>query len=259
MYSVIIVEDENIIRNGIKNSINWKKHNCIVIGEAKNGLDGVELILSLKPNIVITDINMPVVNGLSMIEQTKPNCNYSAIVLTGYSDFNYACEAIRAGVVDYILKPLKNQDMDEAIGRAITDYNNICLLKKKNKETRNLKKLSLFEGIDLSNINDELVKGTLDYIYVNFRNKITMTDLSEALYYSDRYINQRFQKITGTTVIEFLNRYRIQQALILLQNTNKTICDIGELIGIGDYKYFNLVFKKYIGCSPREYREKIAL
>ena len=86
MYKVVLVEDEDILRKGIKHSVPWEQYLCVVVGEARNGVEGKELILSLSPDIVITDINMPVMDGLQMIAETKDR-SYATIILTGYSEF----------------------------------------------------------------------------------------------------------------------------------------------------------------------------
>ncbi|MEM1484510.1 response regulator [Oscillospiraceae bacterium PP1C4] len=257
MYSVILVEDEDIIRKGIKHSVPWEEHNCTVIGEAQNGVEGKKLIQTLNPNIVITDINMPVMDGLQMIAETKCQNDYVAILLTGYSDFEYAKEAIKNGVSDYMLKPLNMEEMTETLDRAVLECKNISILRNQNESVGEWKSISLFNDMEVNEPSTPVVNRILELIAENYTKKITLSDLSEKLHYSDRYINQKFQKVLGTTVIEYLNRYRIQKALSLLQNDQIPISDIGWECGIGDYKYFNHVFKKYIGCSPKEYKMKI--
>lgn len=90
MYRVLLVEDEEIIRKGIRYSVPWEECGCSVVGEAENGAVGEEKIAELQPDIVITDITMPVKNGLEMIADTREKFNYIAIILTGYSEFEYA-------------------------------------------------------------------------------------------------------------------------------------------------------------------------
>lgn len=257
MYSVLLVEDEDIIRKGIRYAVPWEEHGYTVVGEARNGVEGKELICTLNPNIVITDIEMPVMNGLEMIAETKYDHDYVAILLTGYSDFEYAKEAIRIGVSDYILKPLNYEEMLEALERAALEWKNIQLLQKENESSAERKDISLLRNLNLEEPEDPLVTQILDYIAAHYPQKITLSDLSSFVHYSERYINQRFQKAVGTTVIEYLNRYRIQKALSLLQADKLPISEIGGECGIGDYKYFNYVFKKYVGCSPKEYQRQI--
>lgn len=254
MYSVVLVEDEDIIRKGIRYSVPWEEHGYVVVGEARNGVEGKELIQTLNPDIVITDIEMPVMNGLEMIMETKYQYDYVAILLTGYSEFEYAREAIRIGVSDYILKPLNQEEILEALDRAALECKNIRLLRQENQSRAELKNLSLLSNLKLEEPDDPLVTSILDFITDHYSQKITLSDLAEHVHYSERYINQRFQKALGTTVIEYLNRYRIQKAIALLQEDKLAISEIGFLCGIGEYKYFNYVFKKYVGCSPKEYK-----
>jgi len=90
MYKVLIVDDEPIIRKGLRNIINWKNFGCEVVAEAGDGLDGLELIRKHKPDIIITDIKMPETDGLSMIKQMKEDVPDSKIIiLTGHRDFDY--------------------------------------------------------------------------------------------------------------------------------------------------------------------------
>lgn len=106
-------------------------------------------------------------------------------------------------------------------------------------------------------VTDPLVLRIVAYLKENYQSKITLADLQEQFHYSERYINQKFQKELGTTVIDYLNRCRIQNALELIRKGKLPISQIGWECGIGEYKYFNHVFKKYIGCSVREYQSTL--
>lgn len=119
MYRVLLVEDEEIIRKGIRYSVPWEEYGCSVVAEAENGAVGEEKIAELRPDIVITDITMPVKSGLEMIADTREEYKYIAIILTGYSEFEYAQQAIRNGVSDYVLKPLDMDEMGAALEKAV--------------------------------------------------------------------------------------------------------------------------------------------
>ncbi|WP_312641160.1 helix-turn-helix domain-containing protein [Hydrogenoanaerobacterium sp.] len=259
MYTAIIVEDEDIIRSGIRHSVPWEQSMVTIVGEARNGEEGIALIEELNPDIVVTDINMPIVDGLKMIAQTKYRYDYVAIILTGYSDFQYAREAIKNGVSDYVMKPLCIGEMQEALERAVLECRNIRILRRRNETVQELRSISLLtEDVDKEQL-DPVAEQIMDYITRNYASKITLADFEEALHYSERHMNQRFQKAMGTTIIEYLNRYRIQKALAMLcQLKDFSITDIAASCGIGDYKYFNQVFRKYMGCSPKEYRINIS-
>ncbi|WP_336787814.1 response regulator transcription factor [Paenibacillus sp. MMO-177] len=121
MLKVMIVEDEPLIRAGLKHYFPWEQLGVGGIVEAENGKDGVDVALREKPDLIVTDIRMPEMNGLEMIEQLKPLLpNAGFIILTGYNEFKYAQEAIRLGVVqEYLLKPLEYDVSMEAITACI--------------------------------------------------------------------------------------------------------------------------------------------
>lgn len=261
MYRVIVVEDEDIIRKGICLSVPWEEAGCHVIGEARNGEEGKALIQAEKPDIVITDINMPMMDGLQMIAETKCDFDYVAIILTGYSDFEYAREAIRNGVSDYVMKPLDMEEMKEALNRAVLEADKIRILRRQMEQTQERENLNLLDELERGRSpepedrDDPVVQEILSFIEQEYTRKVALADLAEKLHYSERYLNQKFQKAMNTTIIEYLNRYRIQKALTLLRETDIPLSEIGWQCGVGDYKYFNHVFRKYVGCSPKEYRK----
>ena len=106
MKSVLVVEDELIIRKGLIRQVPWTEYGCVVKGEASNGRDGIHQIETLRPQIVITDVRMPVMDGLEMIRLTKERYPYRAIVISGYSDYEYVRKALSLSVADYLLKPV---------------------------------------------------------------------------------------------------------------------------------------------------------
>lgn len=137
MFKVLIVDDEPVIRKGIKNVIDWESMGCAICGEASDGIEGMDMIKELRPDIVITDIKMPGVDGLEMIRETKEIIpDGKIIILTGFRDFEYLQEAIKLGAFDYLLKPSKIPDITSIIKRAVD-----CLKKCANREEefKNLK------------------------------------------------------------------------------------------------------------------------
>ena len=115
MYKLLVVEDEDIIRKGLLYTIKWSELNCSIVGEARNGVEGEEAIRQMQPDIVIADITMPVKDGLEMIRDTIEEFDYAAIILSGYSEFEYAKSAIEYGVTAYLLKPLNTEELKKTI------------------------------------------------------------------------------------------------------------------------------------------------
>lgn len=113
---VFLVEDEMVIRRGIKNSIDWEKEGYIFCGEASDGELVYPMIIKEKPDILITDIRMPFMDGLELCKLVKKELpNIKILILSGYDEFDYAKEAIRLGVTEYLLKPISSGKLLEAL------------------------------------------------------------------------------------------------------------------------------------------------
>lgn len=119
MLKLMVVEDEKTIREGIISTIDWDVHNIKISAEASNGEEALNLMESIKPDIILTDIQMPKMSGLTFIELAKENgFSFEAIILTGYEDFNYAKHSILLNVFDYILKPAQPTEILNAVLKA---------------------------------------------------------------------------------------------------------------------------------------------
>jgi len=170
VFKVMIIDDEPIIRKGLRNIIDWRQYDCEICAEAADGEEGAELIKSLRPDIVFTDIKMPEVDGLSMIKEIKDNVNDSKIIiLTGYRDFDYAQEAIKLGAFDFILKPSKIEELIDVVKRAIKE---LKFQRDRTEEIEKLKELYkqnlpvlrerlLFDVLSGINTNEELIKAKM--------------------------------------------------------------------------------------------------
>ena len=255
MYKVLVVEDEDIIRKGLIFMVDWLKVNCIVAGEASDGEEGLAKIQEIRPDIVITDVKMPCKDGLRMLEESIGEYGYEAIIISGYSEFEYAKKAITLHVTEYLLKPVDFEHL----------YKTIEKLASKIESKRKVQKyLQAMDYVAADKIMDTHITYTdkskytarmLDYIKLNYPHKISINDLSERYGISSTYLNVKFKKETNYTFNDFLNRYRVLQAVELLKQDKWKIYEIAEQVGFQDYKYFILVFKKYIGCSPSRFRE----
>ena len=171
MFKVLIIDDEPIIRKGLRNIINWKSFECDVVGEAADGQEGGGLIQRLLPDIIITDIKMPEVDGLSMLREIKssiPDCKI--IILTGHRDFEFVHEALQLGAFDFLLKPSKIEKLTLVISRAVKE------LKFQRERTEEFRKLQvlfqqnipvlreklLYDVIYEINSNEEDIRGKLE-------------------------------------------------------------------------------------------------
>lgn len=129
MLKVLLVDDEMYVRKGLYELIDWMDLNMEIIGEAENGAEALNLIESLQPDVIITDIRMPILDGLELIRAVEkmPLLEPVFIIISGYHDFKYAQQAIRYGVHDYILKPIDDEELTTTLQKSA---NLICNKRK---------------------------------------------------------------------------------------------------------------------------------
>lgn len=120
MIKLLIVEDEEPIREGLRNLLDWKKYGLELCGTATNGVEGLDMIRRESPGLVIADIRMPYMDGLEMIRRAREQkFDFEAILLSGYSDFEYARQGLSLGIRDYLLKPCRPQELEASVLKVI--------------------------------------------------------------------------------------------------------------------------------------------
>ena len=242
MYRVLIVEDEDIIRKGIAYTMDWMSMDCVIAGEAANGKEGVEKILELRPDIVVADIMMPYMNGIEMIRSTKDQVPYKSILLTSYAEFSYAKQAIDLKVSDYLMKPVEEEEIRKAIEKVTGEI-------RKEQEIARICERHAGEF----SMQEFYKKKTLEITEKEYANKISVESIADQLGVSASYLSRKFKQITGLTYLDFLNKYRISQAIRLMETGQYKVYEISEKTGFSDYKHFNVVFKRYTNQSPTEF------
>lgn len=246
MFKILVVDDETIIRRGIMLGVDWASMDCIVAGEAANGTEGLEAVRQYNPNIIITDVRMPHMDGIQMLtELRRQNCPASFILLTAYSDFEYARSALKLGAVDYLLKPFQTQELTGAITRIRQKEKEQTILTPQNV-------LPLTKG-DKS----KYVLKALQYIADHYMDAdISITSIASHLAVSESHLSHVFKKETSYTVIGYLTQYRMHMAMKLLTDHRYKVYEVAEMTGYRDLAYFGHMFKKTVGISPSEYRDR---
>ena len=243
MYRVVLIDDENIIVEGLRRVIKWADYNCQVVGTACDGNEGAELIRSLKPDILFTDIRMPGMDGLAMVAALRsefPDMQVS--VLTGYRDFAYAQEAIRLGVTRFLLKPSKMDEIKEALQTMVA----------------RLDKLPPKEAVEeQSAASSFIVNQATDYMQKNFAQKLTLQAVADCCYVSQWHLSKLLNRYAGKSFYDILNTIRIEEAKKLLADPKLKIGDICDMVGYADTAHFARTFKKVTGMSANEYRNTL--
>lgn len=257
MYKVVIIDDEPLIVEGLSRSIPWERWNCKVVGFGYNGIEGMEVIRREKPAIVISDISMPKMDGLTMIAGLKSEFPYMKVsILTGYREFTYAQEAIRLGVSAFLLKPSKMDELYEAI-ETMTEKLKMFPMEEGETEEHTEEDM---DDIVLYNseANNFVVTKALEYIKEHSRERIQLADVADHCYVSQWHLSKLLNKHTGENFSVALNKARIAEAKELLQDPSRRIYDIAEEVGFQDLAHFSRVFKKLEGISANEYRNTLS-
>ncbi len=251
MQRILIVEDEEIIRRGLVSTIDWRSMDCLVVGDAADGRAGLELLRREHPDILLTDIRMPRMDGIAMAECARAEGILPQLVfLTSYAEFGYAKKAIELQAADYLLKPVDEAELTALMRR----------LAAEGREHRAGE--SLMEGIDWSRyFADEglnpYVRQAMERIRSDYRKRISIELLAEEVGVSASYLSRKFKEAVGQTFLELLTRERLQKAVAQLVSGKYRVYEVAEENGFGDYKNFCTVFKKYMQCSPREFMRNI--
>lgn len=248
MLKIVIVEDEDIIRKGLAYTIDWVSMGYVVAGEAANGEEGLEAIISLQPDVVIADIKMPKMDGITMLQKALEIRNFKSLILTSYAEFEYARKAIELQVSDYILKPVNEQELAHTMKRLREEImkEHEALLVFENRDSD----LDMEYYIQLARSENQYVAGTVGIIREKYAEKLSIESIADEMGISPSYLSRKFKDITGHTFLDFLNKYRVQQAVGLLNAGQNKVYEISDLTGFSDYKHFCSVFKKYTLMSP---------
>ncbi len=244
MYKAIVVDDEEVIVNGLVKLLPWEKYHCQVVGSAENGFEAMDLMRKYQPQIIFTDIRMPQMDGLALISAIKSEYPQSEItILSGHGEFSYAQQAISFGVRNYILKPSKMDELEKALGKMVQK-----LKEKQGSE--------LGEKEEREKAGHFVVSNAMEYIKENYHQKLTLPEVAKQVYVSQWHLSKLIAKETGDSFNDLLNGIRIEEAKKLLQNPAFKIWEISEKVGFGDVAHFSRVFKKTMGLSANEYRNK---
>lgn len=235
--NVLLVDDEIIIRQGFIKLFDWQAHDCQVIGQASDGLEALSKIDELKPDIVIMDINIPIMNGLKVIELSRiKHPDTAFVIVSGYDDFSYCRQALKLKITDYILKPVNYEEFGNCI-----DNLKISLFesKKENKDSQQ---------------KDRMIVSITKYLQNHLQEDVSLNVLAQEFHLNAQYISQLFKTEIGVGFLTYLTNIRMEHAKKLLLSTDDAISDISDQCGYNDYRVFTKVFKKKEGITPSQFR-----
>ena len=241
MWKVMIADDENYMLEAMGNLIDWKKMECQLVFKARNGQVLLEQMKKNPPDIIITDIKMPLVSGIEVAKYVYENrLPIKVIILSAYADFQYAQEAIKYDVCGYIIKTSVIEMLPGMIQKAIGKLS-APLESEKEKEEY---------------YSDDILGRLQKYIAEHYTDKLNLTQIAQDIHANGSYLSRLYKTKTGQNLFDVINKMKLEKAKEYMSQGMR-IYEIAQLVGFDDVSYFSRVFRKHEGCSPREYENRL--
>lgn len=232
-HKILLVEDENIIRKGIKKMIEQIIGGYEVAYEASNGIEALRLLEYIQPDIIITDIRMEKMSGLELIHKIRLHDeSLPIIIISAYADFRYAQEALADGATAYLVKPIDRIELIQALIKA-------CPLPIDNEN---------FVG------DNQIIARVKALIKKQLDQDISLRSLAAEVGINHQYLSVLFKNVTGENFSHYVTRKRIECAKNLLITSGLKVYEVSQISGYRSEKHFSNVFKSITGMTPTEYR-----
>ena len=241
VFRVVVADDEKLISNNIAKNIVNCDPSFEITAICYDGLSALSAVEQYNPHLLFTDIKMPLMDGLSLIEHVhQANPNVRCVLISGYNEFEFAKTAIQCGAFDYLLKPLNKEELAKTLRRAKDEL---------------LSAQSLLNA-DRDAPTEDIVTSVVHYMQMNYASEINFAKIASAYNFSASYLTKIFKEHIGMPPIRYLIEYRIKVAKSLLRDTNLSVKEVAEKTGFIDQFYFSKCFKSYCGVTPSQYKEK---
>lgn len=255
MKKIMIVDDEPRTREGVRKVLEAWSAGRYEVRTASSGVEALEWLKTNEVNLLVTDIRMPEIGGLDLIEQVSAMPLPPVfIIISGHPEFDYAQRALQFGVVEYLLKPLDKTKLVQAVEMA---------LKREEERGRVVRMGKLFDPKLMKTVQQEKlysppIQQAIDFIDEHLQEHLTLREIADHLHMNASYFSVLFKEQLGLTFTEYLTRRRVQRAKELLSGTRQSIAEIAEEVGYQTDKYFVKVFRSIEGVSPGQYRKSVS-
>jgi len=248
MYNLIIVEDEENIRQGLQYLFPWEDLNFYVAGAFSNGRDALAFIESNKVDAVLTDIRLPVMDGIELAQSIyAKKLDVSVVFLTGYRDFDYAQQAVKCGAKDFLLKPVKYKEL-------VLSFLSIKETLDARNSAQNAGK-SEENGQTGTSYYERVISIVKKHVAENIKTA-SLEDSAVAVNLSSGYLSRLFREKTGMTFSEYVIGEKMKHAAVLLKSTDYKAYEIADMVGYDNPKNFTRAFKQHYHVIPSEYRKR---
>ena len=221
------------------------------------------MAIKLKPDIILTDIRMASMSGIELIDAIQKIYCPPFIILSAYSGFEYAQKALKMKVTDYLVKPFSDHDLEIALKNAVD-----TIIENKNRQVIS-QKLASISHSTLAVFNDYLsehytsknsnFEKVLGIIHQRYYENLSLKQIADELLVSESYLTKLFKEESGYTFHDYLTQYRMKKACDYLSDNQIKIYEVADKIGFKDQRYFSVIFRKYVGMTPMQFKEKLVV
>lgn len=256
MLKVLLVDDEAPILNNLNRVLPWQEMGMEVAGMARSGMEALDIAEKQPPDLVLCDIRMPVMDGLTFIGKLREmGLTSEVLLLSGYQEFNYAREAIRLGVKEYICKPIHYGELGDKV-REIG-----ARIRSKQYKDKLYNSIPLFQEVppaedSAKKTPEQLMHQAAQYISERLHSDLGIDEVANRIGISSSYFCLLFKNRFAMTFVEYVTQQRIEAAKFMLASSDKSITAISAGVGYQERRYFTKVFQKQTGMTPKEYRSK---
>lgn len=237
---LLIADDEDIIRQSVAKYIKLHTDRFEKIYEAENGQVALDLILQHQPDLMLLDVQMPLKNGIDVMQEAaRAGLHPITVILSGFDEFKYAQQALKFGAKDYMLKPTRAADILKRLNDLADNYIGI--------EEKHSGKA------DAEQMN-RTVKLAQEYMEEHYMENVSLTSLAKRLGISGSYLSTLFNQNLKCGFVDYLNKIRVEHACCYLEQNYFKTYEIAYKVGFKDEKYFSRVFKKITGMCPKDYK-----
>ena len=250
MFKILIVDDERSVCQGMQRLIDWEGYGFVIAGTAGNGQQALELQREHCYDLIITDLKMPVLDGIGLIQKlAEEEADCKIIIVSAYGEFSYAQAAMQYGVQYYLLKPVDEAVLCGYLSKIAEELSGHTKIREQNTDQK------CFEhqyNLSMNGVVTEIRR----YINDHYAEPLSLNSLSKLYNFSPVYLGRLFKKEMGSSFNEYLNQYRIENAMDYMDQGG-SIGEIAEQVGYKDVKYFYKCFKDVTGLTVKEYKNKV--
>jgi len=261
MRRLLIAEDEELARRELETTIPWERWGYMLVGTAEDGAHAWDLIVERRAEVVVTDIRMPGLDGMALMRKAEaelePAVRPLFVIVSGHADFRYAQEAVRLGAFAYLIKPIDDAELEDAMLRAAVradERERVSGLEKAASADRAFGLLRELTRERASDSGDAYVEAAIDDLRERFIVDLSADSVAGRLGISGDHLSRLLKKATGLTFNEYLTRLRMKRAMELLRDPTVRIGEVADLSGYRDARYFSTLFRRIVGMTPSEFR-----